>query len=224
MTPQTIQSSHSLWHQVGRLVWQWAWWGCVRLSPRPCHVWRAWVYTLAGARLGTAVHIYPTARVWAPWQLHMEPRACLGDRVDCYSVDRISIGADAVVSQDACLCTATHDYRSPDFPLITRPIVVGPKAWIAAGAFIGPGVTVGEGAVVGARAVVTKDVPPWTIVVGNPARPIGLRPAWPTDGITGSTSAVASGMAPGSFVTSPPVHPSTSVDQPSNDATGTQAP
>jgi putative colanic acid biosynthesis acetyltransferase WcaF len=60
-------------------------------------------------------------------------------------------------------------------PLVTAPITVGADAWICARAFIGPGVAVGEGAVVGACAVVMKDVPPWTVVAGNPARLIKER-------------------------------------------------
>ncbi|MCA9054474.1 MAG: putative colanic acid biosynthesis acetyltransferase [Planctomycetaceae bacterium] len=128
-----------------------------------------------GGTVGTGSHPYPSIRVWAPWNLTMGPHSCLGDRVDVYSVDKITLGEWSVVSQDAVLCTATHDYNDPAFPLVTRPIVIERYAWVAAGAFIGPGVTVGEGAVVGARAVVTKDVPPWTIVAGNPARQIGER-------------------------------------------------
>jgi acetyltransferase-like isoleucine patch superfamily enzyme len=50
------------------------------------------------------------------------------------------------------------------------PVMIGDKAWIGFNAIILPGVTVGEGAVVGAGSVVTKDVPPYTIVAGNPAR------------------------------------------------------
>ena len=56
-----------------------------------------------------------------------------------------------------------------------RKITIGSYVWIAAGAFIGPGVTIGDGAVVGARAVVTRDVEPWTVVAGNPARMIKRR-------------------------------------------------
>jgi putative colanic acid biosynthesis acetyltransferase WcaF len=55
-------------------------------------------------------------------------------------------------------------------PLLKPPIEIGDNAWICADAFLGPGVTIGEGAIVGARAVVTKNVPPWTIVAGNPAK------------------------------------------------------
>ena len=51
-------------------------------------------------------------------------------------------------------------------------ITIGPRAWIAADVFVGPGVTIGEGTVVGARASVFKDLPEWTVCVGNPAAPI----------------------------------------------------
>jgi len=63
-----------------------------------------------------------------------------------------------------------HDHTRSDFPLLRPPITIGPEAWICADAFVGPAVTIGEGAIVGARAVAMKDVRPWTIVIGNPAR------------------------------------------------------
>ena len=59
--------------------------------------------------------------------------------------------------------------------LVTAPITVGAQAWVAADAFVGMGVTIGEGAVVGARAVVTRNVEPWTVVGGNPAKFIKKR-------------------------------------------------
>jgi putative colanic acid biosynthesis acetyltransferase WcaF len=55
-------------------------------------------------------------------------------------------------------------------PLLKPPIHIADDTWICADAFLGPGVAIGEGAIVGARAVVTKNVAPWTVVVGNPAR------------------------------------------------------
>lgn len=101
--------------------------------------------------------------------------SCLSENVDCYSVDYIIIGDQAVISQGAFLCCATHDISSPIMELIYKPITIGPQAWVAARAFIGPGVTIGDGAVVAACAVVTKDVEPWTVVGGNPARFIKKR-------------------------------------------------
>jgi putative colanic acid biosynthesis acetyltransferase WcaF len=85
------------------------------------------------------------------------------------------LGQRVTISHRAHLCAGTHDYTRPDLPLVKPPIVIRDQAWICTDAFIGPGVTVGEGVVVGARAVVTKDVEPWTVVAGNPARVIKKR-------------------------------------------------
>jgi len=60
-------------------------------------------------------------------------------------------------------------------PVVTAPIMIQDHAWVAADAFIGPGVTIGEGAVVGARSSVYRNVEPWTVVGGNPARVIKKR-------------------------------------------------
>ncbi len=105
----------------------------------------------------------------------MQDRSCLGDFVDCYSVDKITIAADAVVSQYDFLCTASHDHTDPLLPLITAPIVIGEKAWVTADVFIAPGVTIGEGAVIIARSSVFHDIEPWTVAAGNPARPVKPR-------------------------------------------------
>lgn len=99
----------------------------------------------------------------------------MGDHARCYCVDKVSIGAHAMVSQFSYLCSASHDITKRKMPLITAPIHVEDQAWVCADAFVGPGVTVGQGAVVGARAAVFKDVPPWTVVGGNPAKFIKKR-------------------------------------------------
>ena len=101
--------------------------------------------------------------------------ACLGADVDCYAVDDIVIGNQATVSQGAKLCAAGHDTSSAIMELTTKPIAVGANAWVASWSVILPGVTIGEGAVVAAGAVVTKDVAPWTVVGGNPAKFIKKR-------------------------------------------------
>ena len=61
----------------------------------------------------------------------------------------------------------------------SRGIRIGRDVWLGARAGVVDGVTIGDHAVVGMGAVVTRDVPPWTIVAGNPARPIGRRPGAP---------------------------------------------
>jgi len=142
---------------------------------RTFDAWRRLLLRLFGADIASTAIIYPTARIWAPWNLQMAERSVLGDRAECYCVDRVTLHERAVVSQLAYLCAATRDIRSLDKPLVTRPIVVERDAWVCARAFVGPGVTVGEGAVVGACAVVMRDVPDWAVVAGNPAEKVRER-------------------------------------------------
>ncbi len=158
--------------QVRRVLWAAAW-PLFRLSPRPCWGWRRGLLRLFGARVGRAVHVYPTARIVMPWNMRIGDGAALGDGAILYALGPVSIGARATVSQGAHLCAGSHDLSRPDRPLIKPPIEIGADAWIAAEAFVGPGVRIGQGAVVGARAVAMRDVAAGTIVAGNPARAIG---------------------------------------------------
>jgi putative colanic acid biosynthesis acetyltransferase WcaF len=128
-----------------------------------------------GAKVGANVHVFPTVRIFIPWNLDLGAQCALGDRATIYTLGRIVIGPRATISQNAHLCAGSHDYRRHDMPLLKPPIEIGADAWVCADAFIGPGVTIGDGAVVGARAVAVRDISPWTVAVGNPARVIGVR-------------------------------------------------
>lgn len=139
-------------------------------SPRFLYGWRNMLLRLFGAKVGRAVRIYPSVRIFAPWQLEVGDWATLGPEVLVYNLGNITIGASTVISQGAHLCAGTHDYTKPEFPLLKLPIHIGDEVWIAAEAFVGPGVTVGKGAVLGARAVVMKSVAAGKVAVGNPAR------------------------------------------------------
>lgn len=87
----------------------------------------------------------------------------------------LTIGDDVSISPGVWLLTDQHDMNDPDFPEVLAPVVVGDYAWLGSRAMVLPGVTIGEGAVVAAGAVVTRDVAPYTVVGGVPARPIGER-------------------------------------------------
>lgn len=87
----------------------------------------------------------------------------------------IRTGNDVSIGPEATILTLGHDPQSPEFADRGGDVVIGDRVWIGYRALILPGITIGEGAVVAAGAVVTKDVPPFTIVAGNPARPIGQR-------------------------------------------------
>jgi acetyltransferase-like isoleucine patch superfamily enzyme len=87
----------------------------------------------------------------------------------------IEIGENVSISAEVCILTADHDPASPSFAGRSRPVYVRDYAFIGTRAMILQGVTIGKGAVVAAGAVVTKDVAPFDIVAGCPARKIGLR-------------------------------------------------
>ena len=123
-----------------------------------------------GAKIGRSVHIYPSATIYFPWNLDVGDESAIGECAFIYNLGPVTLGKRVTISHRAHICAGTHDYTKRDFPLLRPPITIAPDAWICADAFVGPGVTVGEGAIVGARAVAMKDVKPWSIVVGNPAR------------------------------------------------------
>ena len=168
-------SPHSVRNKVGRTLWGVVWLLFYRTSPKPFHFWRRFLLRMFGAKIARHAYPHASAKIWAPWNLEMGDYSCLSHQVDCYCVAPIRLGAHSTVSQYSYLCTASHDIEAPNMPLTTAPIVIGEGAWITADVFIGPGVTIGEGAVVGVRSTVLKDVEPWTVVVGNPARFIRRR-------------------------------------------------
>lgn len=163
-------------NKVARSAWLLVWWMLYRPTPRQFHMWRCLLLRLFGAKIGKSVHPYPSARIWAPWNLEMGDHACLGDRVDCYCVAKVRIGAHSTVSQYSFLCTASHDYTQASMPLVAAPIIIGDRVWITADVFVGPGVIVGDGAVVTARSSVFTDLPPWHVARGNPAQAFKPRP------------------------------------------------
>lgn len=92
-----------------------------------------------------------------------------------YTTGGLIIGENVSISAGTWLITGTHDMNDPLFPDSYSPIVIGNHAWIGIRATILGGVTIGEGAVVMAGAVVTRDVPPFAVVGGVPARVITQR-------------------------------------------------
>lgn len=163
-------------HQVVRLLWTMVWAVGARWLPRSMGSgWKRWLLRRFGAKMADTAVVYSSAKVYYPANLVMDEYACLASDVDCYNVAEVHVGRHATVSQYAFLCTGSHDICSPAHELITAPIRIGAGAWVGADAFVGMGVTVGDGAVVGARAAVFKDVEPWTVVGGNPAKMIKRR-------------------------------------------------
>lgn len=169
------KSPHSRANKLLRTVWQIAYRVLFRPSPRNAHKWRCALLRTFGASIGSHVRIYPSARVWAPWNLDLGDWSCVGESVNCYSVGKIVIGAYATISQTSELITATHDYAELHLPLLVDDIAIGNHAWVCAHVIIMPGVAVGEGAVVGVRSTVFDDIPNWKVAVGTPCKAIRER-------------------------------------------------
>ena len=162
--------------RIKRLGWEIVWRLFAATTPRwMFNGFRRTILRVFGATVGQGVRINGSARTWLPQNLTIGDDSWIGGEANLYDVAPIRIGSNAVVSEEAFLCTAGHDITSERFELTTAPIEIGDMAWIGSRAIVLPGRRIGEGAVVAAGAVVTKDVEPWTVVAGNPARVIKRR-------------------------------------------------
>ena len=127
-----------------------------------------------GAMIDSFVKIKPAG---GSGDVIIGPHTMINSGTVIYTGNGVTIGAHVLIAANCTLAATNHEYRTRDrrideqgFLPSRGGIVVEDDVWIGAGAFICPGVRIGRGAVVGARAVITKNVPPWKVVAGNPAR------------------------------------------------------
>jgi maltose O-acetyltransferase len=112
-------------------------------------------------------------------RLEIGDRAMLG--INCMAMGPISIGDDVMIGPDVQMYTRNHRHDRIDVPMNQqgyeeyRKIVIERDVWIGARVIILPGVRIGEGSIVGAGSVVSRDVPPYAIVAGNPSRVVRMR-------------------------------------------------
>ena len=140
------------------------------------------IHGISNIFLGKAinVHMYVTLSVWSK-----EGKLSIGDDVSigtgCHitAINSIQIGNGVLMGKYVTITDNSHGSQSPEECLINPQdrllfskgkVVIHDRVWIGEKATILPGVEIGEGAIIGANSVVTKDVEPYTIVAGNPAR------------------------------------------------------
>ncbi len=177
-TMQQEGRTASPWSKAVRLkvmLWHLVWLSCFRTTPKPLNFWRLFLLRLFGATIDGKPYIAASVLIRMPWHLEICEGACVNYGADLYTLGRIKLGPRCTVAQGVYLCTGTHDMTDPTYPLVVGDIDIGEEAFLGVRALIMPGVKVHAGAIVGAGAVVTRDVPAWTVVAGNPAKVIKAR-------------------------------------------------
>lgn len=146
----------------------------------PSHRIRNFIYRYAYLMpLSKDVVIYKGAEIRFPANCFIGEGSIIGDNVILDAREGIEIGEDVNFSSNVSIWTLQHDYRDPLFkcnPEHYGPVLINNRVWIGPNVIILPNVKIGEGAVVAAGSVVTKDVPPFALVGGIPAKVIGSRP------------------------------------------------
>lgn len=158
----------------GAPAWKEALWVAVKgiffLNPLPWpSALRVSLLRAFGARIGRGVVIRANVNVTFPWRLEVGDHVWFGEEVLVLSLAPVRIESHVCLSQRAFLCTGSHRFETPMFELVTKPITIRERSWIAAQVFIAPGVEIGPGSMVAAGSVVTETMPPRTLARGNPA-------------------------------------------------------
>lgn len=165
----------SMSHKMIRVLWRISWLLLAAWTPPQLRVWRVFLLRAFGAKIGAQADVRGSAKVWFPPNLTMGNHTILAEGVRCYNMAMITIHPRTIISQRCFLCAGDHDFRAANMPLVTKPIEIGPGAWVAAEAMIGPGASVAQNCIVGGRAVVFGALEPGGIYVGNPAQKVGIR-------------------------------------------------
>jgi putative colanic acid biosynthesis acetyltransferase WcaF len=139
-----------------------------KTSPQFLYCWRRFLLRLFGAKVGKKVIIRPTAQITYPWKIEIGDYTWIGDNVVLYSLGKITIGSNTIISQKSYLCTGSHHINSVAFDIFEKPIVIGHSCWIATDVFIAPGVQIADEVIIGARSSVYKSIETKGIYKGNP--------------------------------------------------------
>ena len=142
---------------------------------------RKWLYKGVGARLGKYVVIHFRTEMRAPEKLTIGKGTIIGDNAILDARRGLTIGENVNLSSNVSIYTLQHDHRNPDFACpaeneVKFSVEIDDRAWLGSNVIVLPGVHICEGAVCCAGCVVTKDVEPYTVVAGIPAKKVGERP------------------------------------------------
>jgi len=143
-----------------------------------CHI-RKWVYKSLGANIGPRVVFHFKTEVRSPYRLTVGGGTIIGDNAILDARNGITFGENVNLSSNVSIYTLQHDHRDLQFRCTNTydmSVHIGDRAWLGSNVIILPGVKIGEGAVCCAGCVVTKDVEPYSVVAGIPAKKVNERP------------------------------------------------
>ncbi len=141
----------------------------------PSHCCRRFFYRLAGIKIGKGSTIHTRARFYDPKNISIGEDSIIGEGVILDGRDKLVIGNHVDIATEVMIYNSEHDVNDENFSAKNSPVKIEDYVFIGPRVIILAGVTIGRGAIVGAGAVVTKDVPPYAIVGGVPAKIIGER-------------------------------------------------
>lgn len=141
----------------------------------PSHTIRNFIWRVFGLKLGKNSTLHTGVRVFDPRNIRVGEGTIVGYATFIDGRDRVEIGNHVDIASEAMIYSSEHDINAPDFSAILAPVKIGDYVFIGPRAIVLAGVTIGDGAVIGAGAVVTKDVDPFSVVGGVPARLIAER-------------------------------------------------
>jgi acetyltransferase-like isoleucine patch superfamily enzyme len=145
----------------------------------PFHLYRRFVYRIAGISIGKDSSIHMGTRFYYPPNISIGEDSIIGEDVVLDGRAPLRIGNHVDIATEVMIYNSQHDLETEHFAavesVVREAVTIEDYVFIGPRAIILPGVTIGKGAVVGAGAVVTKDVPPFGIVGGVPAKIIGER-------------------------------------------------
>ena len=172
-----LDKPYHYWEKLFRKGWQR--YMLFQISLVPSHHLRRFVYRALGAEIGKNVVFHFKTEIRGIHQLKVGKGTIIGDNTLLDARRGLTIGENVNIASDVTIHPGGHDIRDPFFrapALDSSPVIIGDRAYLGARAMILNGVTIGEGAVLCAGCIVTKDVEPYAVVAGIPARKVNERP------------------------------------------------
>lgn len=176
-----------MWSRSWRLLWLAVFYGFARHLPFShtpgLGTLSKWIRRLACRRLfqtaGANINVERGAHFGSGSRLEIGDNSGLGK--NCQVPDNIKIGRDVMMGPEVLIFARNHRHHDLTVPMRLQgaedasPVTIGDDSWIGARVIVMPGIKIGPGVIIGAGAVVTKDIPPYAICAGNPARVLKFR-------------------------------------------------